>query len=231
VVAVGLPHHITQRGNARQDVFTTNSIRRAYLELLSEHAARNGLRLLAYCLMTNHVHIVAVPAMASSMANAFRHAHGRFSQAWNTLENRTGHVWQNRYYSCPVEEDAVGRVMAYVENNPVRAGIVACAEEFEWSSARAHLGEVIAGPILDIQWWQQRWSPQNWQAVLLDRAESEQELRAIREATYAGRPLGSQQFVTGLEEKLGRVLHARSGERTRRIADDCANQLRFWNAE
>src|SRR5436190_9825913 len=115
VVAVGLPHHITQRGNARQDVFTTNSMRRAYLELLSEHAAGNGLRLLAYCLMTNHVHVVAVPATASSMANALRHAHGRFSQAWNTLENRTGHLWQNRYYSCPVEEAEVGKVLAYVE--------------------------------------------------------------------------------------------------------------------
>ena len=128
MVAVGLPHHITQRGNARQDVFTTDSIRHAYLKLLSEHAAGNGLRLLAYCLMTNHVHVVAVPTNASSMANTLRHAHGRFSQAWNTLENRTGHVWQNRYYSCPVEEMEVGRVLAYVENNPVRAGIVGCAE-------------------------------------------------------------------------------------------------------
>ncbi|MBZ5596625.1 MAG: transposase [Acidobacteriia bacterium] len=78
VVAVGLPHHITQRGNARQDVFTTDALRRAYLELLSEHAAGNRLRLLAYCLMTNHVHIVAVPEADSSMANTFRHAHGRF---------------------------------------------------------------------------------------------------------------------------------------------------------
>jgi len=69
VVAAGLPHHITQRGNARQDVFTTSSLCRAYLDLLSEHATRHGLRIMPYCLMTNHVHIVAVPSVASSMAN------------------------------------------------------------------------------------------------------------------------------------------------------------------
>jgi len=74
VVAIGLPHHITQRGNARQDVFTTDALRRAYLELLSEHAAGNGLRLLAYCLMKNHLHIVAVPEGDTSMANTFQHA-------------------------------------------------------------------------------------------------------------------------------------------------------------
>ncbi|MBZ5596295.1 MAG: transposase [Acidobacteriia bacterium] len=69
-------------------MFTTDALRRAYLKLLSEHAAGNRLRLLAYCLMTNHVHIVAVPEADSSMANTFRHAHGRFSQYWNTDRNR-----------------------------------------------------------------------------------------------------------------------------------------------
>ena len=118
MVAIGLPHHITQRGNAGQDVFTTDAVRHAYLELLSEHAAGNRLRLLACCLMTNHVHIVAVPEADSSMANTFRHAHGRVSQYWNTDRNRTGHLWQNRYYSCPVEELSVCRVMAYVEKQP-----------------------------------------------------------------------------------------------------------------
>src|SRR5579872_2821638 len=158
VVVIGLPHHITQRGNARQDVFTTDSMRRAYLQLLSEHAAGNGLRLLAYCLMTNHVHIVAVPEADSSLANSLWHAHGRFSQYWNTEQNRTGHLWQNRYYSCPVEESAAGRVMAYVENNPVRAGMVERAEDFAWSSAGAHLGRVSAWAMLDMEWWQRRWT-------------------------------------------------------------------------
>jgi len=231
VVAIGLPHHIKQRGNARQDVFTTDALRRAYLELLSEHAAANRLRLLAYCLMTNHVHIVAVPEADASMANTLRHAHGRFSQYWNTEHNRTGHLRQNRYYSCPVEESAVCRVMAYVENNPVRAGMVERAEDFAWSSAGAHVGRVGGGAMLDMEWWQRRWSAEGWRGVLLERAESEQELCAIRQATYTGRPLGSKQFIAGLEKKLGRILEVRAAGRTKRNADRCTDQLEFWSAE
>ena len=229
VVAVGLPHHITQRGNARQDVFTTNSIRRAYVQLLAEHAAANRLRLLAWCLMTNHVHIVAVPEAASSMANALRHAHGRFSQYWNTVQRRTGHLWQNRYYSCPVEESLVARVIAYVENNPVRAGMVECAQDFEWSSARAHLGEDNAAAMLDMEWWEAHWTSEDWRAVLRDRAESAQELRDIRQATYTGRPLGSKQFIAGLEENLGRVLEVRPGGRAKQRKDRREDQLQLWS--
>jgi putative transposase len=206
-------------------------MRRAYLQLLSEHAAGNELRILAYCLMTNHVHIVAVPEADSSMANTFRHAHGRFSQYWNTDRNRTGHLWQNRYYSCPVEELAVCRVMAYVENNPVRAAMVERAEDFAWSSAGAHLGRIGGEAMLDMEWWQSRWTAENWRGVLLERAESEQELRAIRRATYTGRPLGSKQFVAGLEEKLGRILEVRPGGRAKQRADGCTDQSEFWNAE
>ena len=98
----------------------------------------------------------------------------------------------------------MGRVMAYVENNLVRAGMVECAEDFEWSSAGAHRGRIGAGAMLDMEWWQSRWTTENWRGVLLERAELEQELRAIRRATYTGRPLGSKPFVAGLEEKLGR---------------------------
>ena len=229
VVAVGIPHHITQRGNARQDVFTSDSLRRVYLDLLAEHSANNRLRILAYCLMTNHVHIVAVPAEVSSMANTFRHAHGRFSQSWNTLQNRSGHVWQNRYYSCPVEEAAIAKVTAYVEGNPVRARMVERAEDFEWSSARAHLGKATGEPILDMEWWRQRWTPENWRRVLADQPESAQDRDAIRRATFMGRPLGSPQFVSELEERLGRILELRPGGRTK--VEDAVNQLQLWNNE
>lgn len=90
--------------------------------------------------MTNHLHLVVIPETAKLMENAFRHAHSRFAQYWNTGFQRDGHLWQNRYYSCPVAESAVGRVIAYVENKPVRARMVERAEQFPWPSARAHLG-------------------------------------------------------------------------------------------
>jgi putative transposase len=178
--------------------------------------------------MTNHLHIVAIPETDSSMANTFRHAHGRFSQYWNTELKRSGHLWQNRYYSCTVEEAAAGRVIAYVENNPVRAGMVKYAGDFEWSSARAHLGQVTDGVTLDEEWWQARWTVQEWKPALLNLADQEHELRAIREATYTGRPFGSKEFVAALEEKLGRELGTRRGGRPKRDLDRSENQLGLW---
>jgi len=107
-----------------------------------------------------------------------------------------------------------------------------------WSNARRILNGraqalTWAGSVpgrLDMEWWQSRWTAENWRGVLLERAESEQELRAIRRATYTGRPLGSKQFIAGLEEKLG-LLEVRPGGRTKRNADRRADQLQFWNAE
>ena len=203
-----------------------DSLRRAYLRLLSEHAASSGLRVVGYCPMTNHVHIVGLPETEASMANTFRHVNGRFAQYWNTEWNRSGHLWQNRYYSCPVEEAAVGRVLAYVERNPVRAGIVMSADDYEWSSAREHLGRAEWGPMLDAEWWSARWTAGEWRQVLKGGGECKRELREIREATYAGRPLGSAVFVSGVEEKLGRKLGGRAGGRLMRESDgDCGNQL------
>jgi len=181
--------------------------------------------------MTNHVHIVAVPAEASSMANTFRHTHARFSQSWNTLQNRSGHVWQNRYYSCPVEEAAIGKVAAYVESNPVRARMVESAEDFEWSSARAHMGRVTGERLLDMEWWRQRWTPENWCRMLADQPESDREWDAIRRATFTGRPLGSRQFVSNLEEQLGRILELRCGGRARRMMNEHEQQLQLWKNE
>ena len=180
--------------------------------------------------MTNHVHVV-VPDNVTSMANTFRHAHGRFSQYWNTERKRTGHVWQNRYYSCPVEEAAVGRVIAYVEENPVRAGMVERAEDFRWSSARSHMGAAEPEPWLDSAWFEARWTSEEWRAVLASRLPTEEDLRAIREATYLGRPLGSKSFIAELETKLGRKLEARPGGRPKRILDADANQLALWTVE
>jgi putative transposase len=231
VVAVGEPHHITQRGNARQDVFLTDPIRRAYLQLLAEHAAASRLRILAYCLMTNHVHLVATPETENAMANTFRHAHGRFSQYWNTERHRTGHLWQNRFYSCPLEDAIAGKVIAYVEMNPVRAGMVRRAQDFEWSSAAAHTGLIAAERILDQEWWQPRWSPVEWGAILAEKGVSEDELREIRRATYTGRPFGSKHFTAELEARLGRVLGLRPGGKAKRASDHDGDQLGLWAAE
>ena len=195
-IAVGLPHHVTQRGNGRRDVFLSDRLRQIYLDLLREHSTQNALRVLGYCLMTNHLHLVVIPEDKDSMANTLRHAHGRFARYWNTEFHTTGHLWQNRYYSCPAEEEAVESVMAYVENNPVRASMAGTAGDYEWSSARAHLSGMNVSGCLDMSWWRAVGMRQDWGDVLANGQARAEGWDAIRRATFTGRPLGSKEFVS-----------------------------------
>src|SRR5262245_40766807 len=140
VVVPECAHHVTQRGNGRRDVFYTALDKAVYLGLLKQYSEHYALRILGYCLMTNHVHLVVVPSFEDSLAKTLREVHGRYARYRNALDRGSGHVWQNRYYSCAVEEVAVGSVMRYVELNPVRAGMVRLAADYAWSSAGIHLG-------------------------------------------------------------------------------------------
>jgi putative transposase len=110
-VIPGLPHHVTQRGNHRQDVFLREEDRTIYLELLRDQAALYSLSLLGYCLMTNHVHNLSVPALETSLARAIGGAHLRYTLQLNARERWQGHLWQNRFYSCPLDEGYCWRVL------------------------------------------------------------------------------------------------------------------------
>ena len=137
VVAIDVPHHVTQRGNARQVILADDSDRLTYLELLRQHSDQCGLALLGYCLMSNHVHLIAIPRATDSLAKALRQTHGRYAAYWNARQNSSGHVWQGRFYSCPLDEAHLWVALRYTELNPVRAGMVKAAESWPWSSAAA----------------------------------------------------------------------------------------------
>ena len=215
VVAVGLPHHITQRGNGRRDIFLTDALRQTYLDLLKREAEYHRLRILAYCLMTNHLHLVAVPETERSMSGALRHTHGRFAQHWNTVQRSVGHMWQNRYYSCALQPARVWPVIRYVELNPVRAAIVQEAAAYPWSSANAHATGHDPSELLDMNWWRREWPRGNW-INALDAGFDHSHADAIRRATYTGRPFGDNNFIAGLESRLGRKLAPRIGGRPRK---------------
>jgi REP element-mobilizing transposase RayT len=102
-VLAGVPHHVTQRGVNRQAVFLTDCDRRVYFELVLEGAQQFGVGLLGYCLMTNHVHWIVVPSASESLTKAFAQAHGRYAHYANALLRRSGHFWQNRFFSCALE--------------------------------------------------------------------------------------------------------------------------------
>lgn len=217
VVIPGAPHHITQRGNNRQPVFFSADDRRFYLELLGLHAERSGVRILGYCLMTNHVHLVAVPEEETSLARVLRHAHAEYSLAVNRSRRRSGHVWQNRYFSCPMSETHLLCALRYVELNPVRAGMAAEATDWPWSSARSHTSPTASDGVLCCDWIEyfRGWNHAEW-AEILAAGMTEAERNAVRRSTHTGEPLGSQEYVTTLERKLGRRLRVGGPGRPRK---------------
>lgn len=202
-VAPGLTYHITQRGTNRDSVFFGVEDRLRYLELMVDNLPDAGARVLAYCLMTNHVHWVVVAQAVDSLAVLFRRVHGRYAQYLNVTRRRTGHLWQNRFYSCPLAATHLGRALRYVECNPLRAGLVQRPEEYRWSSAAAHLGAEDTSGILDLDFWQREGGAERWQG-LLAAPEQAMELRLLRRCTYAGRPFGDEEFVKSLETQFQR---------------------------
>lgn len=203
VVVPGFPHHVTQRGNRRADVFEVDDDREAYVRFLRRYGKRHGLAVWAYCLMTNHIHLVVVPQREDSLALALRDAHTVYAMHFNRRTQVSGHVWQGRFYSCPLDEVHLWAAVRYVERNPVRAGMVDRAEQYPWSSAAGHCGlredgllskEFTAPTVIG-----------DWSAWLAE-CEDEQATNRIRQQTNTGRPCGSAQFLEQLEGLLKRVL-------------------------
>jgi putative transposase len=216
-VAVGVANHITQRGVDHQRVFFTDGDRRTYLECLTTYAVEARTRILAYCLMDNHIHLVAIPEEPRSLAIALRRAHGRYSLYLNARRRRSGHLWQNRFYSCPLDEQHLWIALRYVERNPVRANLVARPEQYAWSSAAAHLGLTDPPEMLDLPFHAEAGGPQRW-AALLAEPEELIDIRALQRGTFSGRPLGSDEFVIALEQTLHRPLRSHQGQRPQQYA-------------
>ena len=216
-VAPGLPHHVTQRGNFGQAVFDDDEDRERYLGWLAEFAGRCGTRIWAYCLMTNHVHFIAVPETANALARTFSQVHRRHARDSNRRHGRTGHLWQERFHSCVLEEAHLYAAVRYVERNPVRAGLVRRAETYRWSSARAHVAGT-ADPLLS-EGCPLVETIADW-ADFLAPADDEHWTGEFRRSTRTGRPVGSTSFVSEMEVRLDRTLKAEPRGRPRkRVAD------------
>jgi putative transposase len=124
IVVPGLPHHVTQRGNRRQQTFFGEADIDAYIALMAEHCAAARVAVWAYCLMPNHVHLILVPETETGLRDALGPAHRRYTMAVNAREGWTGWLWQGRFASCPLDEPHLVAAARYVELNPVRAGLV-----------------------------------------------------------------------------------------------------------
>lgn len=208
-----LPYHITQRGNRRQAVFFRDEDYRTYLDLLREESEHWQLRVWAYCLMTNHVHLIVWPEADDSLSRAVAETHRRYTRSINFREGWRGYLWQGRFGSVPLDETHLVAAMRYVERNPVEAGLVARATDYPWSSARAHaLGlpdSLLSACFLTDQ-------ITDWAAFLAAPEEATM-TRQLEAQVRTGRPHGTAGFLEQLEQTVGyRIQRLPAGRRPRK---------------
>lgn len=183
-----VPHHISQRGNNQRIVFRCDDDRHRYLNLLLKYSKRKNLQILSYCLMTNHIHFVAIPENEKDIPNMIRVLQSQYSSLTNQILGNTGHLWQQHYYSNPLNERHLIATLRYIEQNPVRAGITASPLDYKWSSACAHITGTDDTRILDLRWWMDRLDSCSWNEFLHQNLEEEM-LNRIRVQLKTGRPL------------------------------------------
>ena len=144
--------HIICRGNRQQPIFVDDFDRERYLKLLEKVCRKCGWRVIAYCLMTNHVHLV-IDVPAFTVSYGMQLLSGQYAQAFNRRHGYKGHLFEGRFFAVRVDDEAYGlQLTRYVVQNPTRAGMVETAVDWQWSSHRAVLGKTAPPPFLDVEW-------------------------------------------------------------------------------
>jgi putative transposase len=214
VVVAGIPHHITQRGNRRLTTFFNEADYAAYVTLLSEWCPRCGVEIWAYCLMPNHVHLIAVPESEDGLRRGLGEAHRRYTRRINFREGWRGHLWQGRFASFAMDNRHLMRAARYVELNPVRAKLCRVPWRWPWSSAAAHIAGqddalVRVKPLLE--------RAGDWREFLNEGLEVD-EAEVFRRHERTGRPLGEASFLERIEKAVGRVVRPKkAGRRPKRL--------------
>jgi len=202
IVVPNLPHHVTQRGNRREQIFFCDDDYRSYFSMLSLAVEKARSEVLAWCLMPNHVHLIIVPKDEDGLRQTVANAHRRYSVRINAQNEWTGYLWQGRYSSVVMDEAHLYNAIAYVSLNPVRAGLVKRAQDWKWSSVHAHLkgkndGLTSIEPVIARTGKFSKFLRQNW---------NDEDFDTFRKAEIVGRPVGSDDFIKNLETKLDRKL-------------------------
>jgi putative transposase len=215
IVVPGSPHHVTQRGNRREPIFFEPGDQEIYRDLLAEHCSKSSVKVWAYCLMPNHVHLILVPSDGEGLARALGDTHRRYTTFVNARARWSGHLFQNRYGSVVMDDAHLIAAVRYVSLNPVRARLVARAEDWPWSSVRAHLARiddelVSVAPVLS--------RVPDFVALIAPDPADDQRFAGIRSSERTGRPLGNPEFIADLERILGRPVARRAPGRKRKVA-------------
>ena len=217
IVVPDAPHHVTQRGNRRQALFSEPGDYALYRDLLAERLAKNGIVCWAYCLMPNHVHLILNPGASAGLSRAVGEAHRRYTSYVNARARVTGHLFQGRFGCVAMDEAHALNAVRYLAFNPVRAGLCDRPEDWPWSSVKAHLAGrddalVRVRPVLDI-------APTFAQLLGMSLDELAA-LDAFETLASNDRPIGSAAFLAQTERTLGRsVRPGKRGPKARGQAD------------
>lgn len=228
LVLPGAVHHVLQRGNNRQPVFADDLDRQAYLDDLREASALHGLRVHAYSLMSDHVHLLVTPLAQHSLARAMQTVGRRYVAAFNRRHDRTGTLWEGRFRTCLIEAPAYFLLaLRYVEQHAQRDGLVERAADMRWSSASHHLG-LRRDPLISEHpaFWATGNTPFEREAAhrsSLAQALTEAELQVLRRHVHTGWPLMSEAGRQQLAEQLQRPLAPRSPGRPARAHHSVPN--------
>jgi putative transposase len=194
IVIPDVPHHVIQRGNRQQRIFLTQGDCRRYVEMLAEACRAQRVRCLAWCLMPNHVHLILTPETTAGLRGVMSSVNTRYAQRINGREQLSGHLFQDRFRSYPMDEAHMLVAVRYIENNPVKAALVRAAQDWRWSSARAHLG-LASDPLTDVAAIGRHIG--NWSTYLQDGLEAADEDGRIEGALRCGRPIGTVPPIGG----------------------------------
>ena len=215
----GHPLHVVHRGVNRGACFRDESDRVFYLGLLQEHLPASGCELHAYALMTNHVHLLFTPGDDGAAARLMKAVAQRYTQRCNKRWPRSGPLWEGRFKSSVVDSGAYSlNCHRYIEENPLRAGMVQHPAEYPWSSFRANaMG--FPCPLLTVQrsmslLGNDPMERRTAYRALFDTPQSEDEIGLIREAIKSGLATGSQEFI----EQVGLATGRRAAPRNRRLS-------------
>lgn len=203
IVVPGVAHHVMQRGNRGQPVFFGEGDAQLYVDLIAAALQRTGTRCLAWCLMPNHVHLILVPSTGDGLRATLGEAHRRYSRSVNTAHGWTGYLWQGRFVSYPMEQSHLRNAVLFVERTPVAAGLAIRAEDWRWSSAKAHVCGIDDG-LTDRMGLDTRGL--DWSRELTSR---DMETSIFEAHARTGRPLGDTAFLKRLEDETGRALQPR----------------------
>jgi REP-associated tyrosine transposase len=209
-LADGMIYHVINRGNCRQEVFHKDSDFQAFVSLLREAREKHPVKLMAYCLMSNHFHLLLSPEKADDLSKFMQWLMTSHVRRYHRHYRTSGHVWQGRYKSFIVEEDGhLLTVARYVEGNPVRINLVPSADEWPWSShgERLNGGNLIDGLPLEL--------PANW-TEYVNQPTTESELERVQQSVNRGAPFGGQPWQMSICEKLGLESTVRAKGRPRK---------------